>query len=87
MGIVTIKMIYQGTCKVKEEFLEEFLNCGKSLGVENLTEYFQNQGNEANYETAGQNETTTIQEGDGFSAERKENENPPEKNGTSNSLD
>ena len=83
-----VKFIYQGKCQVKEELLGEFLNCGKSLGVENLTEYFQNRGNEAKYETAGQNETTAIlfKEGDGFSAESEENENPPEKIGTSISL-
>ena len=44
-----VEFIYQGKCQVKEELLGEFLNCGKSLGVENLTEYFQNQGNEAKY--------------------------------------
>ena len=83
-----IEFIYQGKCQVKEELLGEFLNCGKSLGVENLTEYFQNQGNEANFETAGPKETSAIlfRESDGLSAESEENENPPEKNGTSISL-
>ena len=41
-----VKFIYQGKCQIREEILEEFLNCGKSLGLENLTEYFRNKGNE-----------------------------------------
>ena len=41
-----VKFIYQGKCQIREEILEEFLNCGKSLGLANLTEYFRNKGNE-----------------------------------------
>ena len=41
-----VQFIYQGKCQVKAELLEEFLNCGKSLGVANLAEYFQAKGND-----------------------------------------
>ena len=70
-----VQFIYQGKCQVREELLEEFLNCGKSLGVANLTEYFQTKGNEKLIQSQT---TNPSREGDRFSAESVKNENSPE---------
>ena len=74
-----VKFIYQGKCQIREEILEEFLNCGKSLGLENLTEYFRNKGNETLIQD--QTKNPSKEKGD-FSAESEKNENPPENSKT-----
>ena len=74
-----VQFIYQGKCQVKAELLEEFLNCGKSLGVANLAEYFQAKGNDAAYEKIIQHQTTnSSREGVGFLIESVKNETPSE---------
>ena len=77
-----VQFIYQGRCEVREVLLEEFLKCGKSLGIANIADYFQNQGNDVKNETTNQT-TNPSTEGDGFSAGSRNNENPPENSKTS----
>ena len=77
-----VQFIYQGRCEVREVLLEEFLKCGKSLGIANIADYFQNQGNDVKRETTNQT-TNPSTEGDGFSAGSRNNENPPENSKTS----
>ena len=82
-----VEFIYQGKCQVKAELLEEFLNCGKYLGVANMTEYFKNQENEVKHESLTQNKTMNpSKKEDGFSAESEKNEISTENSETSLSL-
>ena len=82
-----VEFIYQGKCQVRAELLEEFLNCGKSLGVANMIEFFQNQENDVKHEALTQNRTTNpSREEDGLSAKSEKNEIPPENSETALSI-
>ena len=52
-----LEFIYRGRCQVKQEMFEEFLNCGKALGIEHLVGYLQNSN--SNYDITQQQQTPT----------------------------
>ena len=82
-----VEFIYQGKCQVRADLLEEFLSFGKSLGVANMTEYFQKQENDVKHEAFTENKTINpSRKEDIFPADSEKNDIPPENIETSISL-
>ena len=69
-----LEFIYRGRCQVEQEMFEEFLNCGKALGIEHLVGYLQNSNTEDNNYDITQQQQTPTNTFTELSEENNENE-------------